>query len=717
MTTIIRGCFALLLLFGFHQKTFSSEVPISIKIVANTSVLSNSISKTAIEDSRNLLESACKCSVNINGNQPAEYEIFLPEEVKTDHIKANHRDKSRPYPYLYFPEHDYKWSIETTLKGGRFLLETFTHQGISAGMYGLLQEVLGFKFYHPREMIMPEINSATLNFGKLDFSAKPRFDKKGFHLHTMHPLELTEQLLDHTYPNGLEDIKEYIDWLARNQQNYFEFNLLESIKIKEWVPYIKQAVDYMHERGIIAGLDLSLSMKQQKAFALYNSPPKSFRTKKKQIKRNVDLLCEADWDVWSVEFSSTEFTAGNVKKKQELQLYLNRLLIEKGVFLTGRKHVVRPETLVDKGEHTEINDTLDKYRGTMSHTVMFYSAREKQAPVYGNENLRHMYDYILEERGKREVWYYPETAYWITFDNSIPMLLLPYLSSRLEDIQAMDSLQLEGHLTFSSGWEWGYWLFDWSVARWSWQFYKNEIPVENYPTQYLDEIFPEQEVKDFFSRQLEIQQQYIKDSNMIQYLAASSVTDEMWGKLNLPLQPRPQWKYKWLMNESDEAAQKLVEFKHIPLLQSFAFHSFGLILSDSFHIYKENKLFQELIDGLKVTALRATHRAKTLEGILAYRKAEDKKQKQETLIPVMEEAQVIREYAQKIVQQQENRYRYPYHLIAGKRWDHTCYHFGYLYTVSNLHFWQREEQQLKNNKWSPFYKNIYHIPRIVGLID
>src|SRR5690606_30691279 len=135
---------------------------------------------------------------------------------------------------------------------------------------------------------------------------------------------------------------------------------------------------------------------------------------------------------------------------------------------------------------------------------------------------------------------------------------MPYLSARLEDIQEMEKIGLEGHLTFSSGWEWGYWLFDWSIARWSWQFIQNEDSVKNYPTQYLDDLFPQENLQTFFKKQLTLQQTYIKDSNMIQYLAASSVTDEMWGKLNLPLQPRPQWKYKWLMNKADKEAVDLV---------------------------------------------------------------------------------------------------------------------------------------------------------------
>ena len=65
----------------------------------------------------------------------------------------------------------------------------------------------------------------------------------------------------------------------------------------------------------------------------------------------------------------------------------------------------------------------------------------------------------------------------------------------------------------------------------------------------------------------------------------------------------------------------------------------------------------------------------------------------------------------------EANYRYPVELIARKRWDHTSYHTGYLYTVSNLYFWQREEQEAKRNKYSPFFMGIWNMFRIAGLIN
>src|SRR6185436_17513985 len=102
------------------------------------------------------------------------------------------------------------------------------------------------------------------------------------------------------------------------------------------------------------GLDISLHMIQQKAFMLYESFPNSFHGKKNQIDQNLEVLCKAPWDVFDVEFSSTEFTKGNEKKKRKLQLYLtDRLVNNYGVKPMGRMHVVKKEEMIDSGKEID----------------------------------------------------------------------------------------------------------------------------------------------------------------------------------------------------------------------------------------------------------------------------------------------------------------------------------------------------------------------------
>lgn len=713
----------LLLLFTLIScAAFSQE---SISIITPQQNLENPISSLAIEDAKKLIAQACNCEVVIN-DKKSEISIVLPEIDTSLASKPTKFEEEANYPYLRFPEHWYKWKGIKAGEGYSLKLETPTFVGISNGIYGLLQEQLGFKFYHPRESIIPQWEKWPLDEA-LDWSAKPRFDKAGFHIHSQHPLELTESLLYHDYPNAIENVKEYIDWLARNGQNYFEFNLLESIDLKEWPAFAKQMTDYCHERGIIAGVDVSLHMIQQKAFQLYKNWPASWRSKEKQIERSLEKLFVADWDVFNVEFSSTEFTSGNVKKKKLLQLHLGRLLRDKyGSKLAGRKHVVKESAEVGgkKKKHygmTEEEAALDAERCILVHTVMFYTISEEKAPVYRNENLRHMLDILMKEKQVRETWYYPESAYWVTFDSSIPLLLTPYLSARLDDILTMDSLGIPGHITFSSGWEWGYWLFDWSIARWSWEHSYNGAPQKVYPTQFVDDIFGKQEgISTFFKDNVKLQEEYLKDKELMRYMTAMTATDELPGPANIEFHPRPKHSYKWLAKKSDVETLEEVRKTDLELLEEFsaktkeqveALDKSAKNLTDP-----QKKILQELRDGVEITGLRAKHRNYTLNYILT--KRENKLKKEDVpLQPIMEKAKETRLNALGIVARQEKKYRYPIDRLTTVHKEPTSYHFGYLYPVHDLHFWKREESQYKKNKFGAFYKSIWNVWRIMGVIN
>lgn len=137
--------------------------------------------------------------------------------------------------------------------------------GIVYGLYGFLQEKLGFRFYHPKNTYIPEYTHWTLP-GEFTFTGKPRFDKRGFHLHTMHPMELTEQLHSSMDGTAIDDVKEYIDWLVRTGQNVMQFWLLRTVDRATWTSYATEYVNYAKSRGVLVGTVISLSTLQQKRF-------------------------------------------------------------------------------------------------------------------------------------------------------------------------------------------------------------------------------------------------------------------------------------------------------------------------------------------------------------------------------------------------------------------------------------------------------------------
>lgn len=639
--------------------------------------------------------------------------LKLPAIKKEEAAQLNRFAREAKFPYKNYPEHDYRWSL--TKQNSKTILElkTTSWQGVSFGLYGLLQEKLGFKFYHPRRMIVPNWTEFPLQ-QNFNWEAKALFDKKGFHLHTQHPLELTEQLHDGNLPNALEDVKEYIDWLARNGQNYFEFCLLENIDRKVWNTHAKAIVDYCHQRGIMAAVDLSLHMIQQKTFQLYVGPA----AKQRQVEKNLIWLMRADWDFINMEFSTAEFISGNRKRKEELRLFIiDWLKKNTNTKLMGRQHVVRHENEMGNKRKEFVWDSassaLDKERGVLSHTVMFYSMTEPHAPVYENKNQRHMFDFLLQQMKIRETWYYPESAYWVTFDNSLPVFLLPYLNARLSDIDTCVKYNVPGHITFSSGWEWGYWLFDWSIARWSWKHTTDGVAEKRFPEMYAHEMLKTKEEKNFFSQSLQLQQQYLKDSSLMQWMTAMSITDEISIKaLNDAYHPRPELSYKFLQRKADLMQLEKTNREALLPLRDFAYKT----RTELTKINNRDSVLFEWMDGVAITASRALHRSYILQYIICERTAKIKHEKCDC-DSLLNEATNIREQSLRIVKHRENNYRYPVSSLAHKGWDHTSYHTGYLYTVSNLYFWYREEEEARRNKYTPGFMQIWNMWRIAGIID
>ena len=78
-------------------------------------------------------------------------------------------------------------------------------------------------------------------------------------------------------------------------------------------------------------------------------------------------------------------------------------------------------------------------------------------PQNAHELFNEHRDY-LEERLKAQtpIGYFPESAYWIAFDNSLPTYLPLYMRSRFVDLSEMKKVgTLHDHVLFSTGWEWG----------------------------------------------------------------------------------------------------------------------------------------------------------------------------------------------------------------------------------------------------------------------
>ena len=691
---------------------------------APDSLLQFSEVKLAVDDATHLFNQA----TNPKG-QSATDTVYLSLSF---HWPYAERKVPKPYPVLEVPNHAYRWETERT-KNGKLMHHLYSPSafGVACGIYGLMQEALGFAFYHPRETFIPDLTTKWPLDENFSMEVWPKFRKKGFHLHTQHPIELAEPLFNPQLSGSLDEVKEYINWLARNEQNVFDFCLLESIDEKTWIEHAKAFTAYAQQRGILTSVDVSLHMIQQKSYQLYRNPPLSFRAKKEQIKRRLDWLFQAHWDIVNMEFNTAEFLTGNAKKRSEFRKFTQEEAERHGAKLMGRQHIVKEsndlvKSKTDGAQHLAV----DSSRGVLAHTVMCYSMTEPHAPVYENENQRHIFEFMKRENNIRETWYYPESAYWITFDSSIPVYPLPYLSTRLADIDTAAAYDVEGHLTFSSGWEMGYWLFDWSIARWCRTVFINDKKVENTPTQYTYGNPFAKGTGPILDSLLALHELYLKEKNMMSYMTAQTVTDELPNSLRKEFHPRPPFTYGWLRNKSDKATRDSVaKFVIMPLKQfkeksAYWVDSLDVISHDQ-HFSTPRNFFtnptKELKLVLDVTQNRALHRSLLLQYLLSIRNhKEDKKQPiDEDYLKQMKKLRTDI-FSRGILKGIEINTRYDWQRVFGRFPNgsaYTSYDFGYLYTANTLHFWKREEQQAKKNRYDFLFMNIWEVFRIIGLQD
>ena len=80
----------------------------------------------------------------------------------------------------------------------------------------------------------------------------------------------------------------------------------------------------------------------------------------------------------------------------------------------------------------------------------------------------------------------------------------------------------------------------------------------------------------------------------------------------------------------------------------------------------------------------------------------------------LEKAKTYRLQAQELMDViVENNNRYPEAMIFEKHKNPTAYQYGYGETARSLHYWLREEEMIRRNKYHPFFMNTYNFFDIV----
>lgn len=531
---------------------------------------------------------------------------------------------------------------------------------------------LGFLFPHPRWQITPTEKSARAHCGK-SYEWKPAFQHRGFHLHTLHPNEWVKGFLE-----GDQKIAEdTVRWLARNRQNAIDLNLLRKNWVKQ-LASVNKAFNLAKEFGISRGVSNGAALQQQNSWKMIPLWKAITGTGDEKALigslRKLDKHLEYDW--MSMEFGTSEFTAVNYDRALKWMALTENELRAQGKKLFAKIHVSTNQNHTTYGNFNFLVRHASKDIGIFPHTVMFYGLYDEHVPMYGNDNFHHLRKFIQEEKDSRDIWYFPESSYWIAMDIDVPLFLTDYLTVRSVDMKNLNEEGIEGHFTFTSGHELGYWLFDWTIAL------NTDLNHDFDPLSGL-KLLGENSTS--WKKILDFQTKHIKLNQTIAILSFSNLQDEV--TKNHRIHERHTIK--------EVARSSLIREEEILKLEKAVAE-----LPDISGVKnKELKLM------LEVTELRF-HHALAVRKALRFENEEERKAE-------LNKASELRVKALAIMSNLKAFERYPEAKLFERNKNPTSYQYGYLWPAATLHFWEREEAMVRNNCYSPFYKNIYNVIDII----
>lgn len=533
---------------------------------------------------------------------------------------------------------------------------------------------LGFRFVHPEQTLVPALDALPARRPALleDLPDGPGLAQRGFHIHTQHPLELLEALLTDDNDEA-ERAHRYLDWLVRNRQNSLQWILLDSVPFPELLRQAQRVIDYAHRRGVQVIAQTSFSSNQQNAHRLVD--PSNTLDDLVELRDSLELLLAADWDAVNVNLGASEFSPTDPQLTIDLMNEAADACREiAGIPFYATNHV--PAGLFAEEFGVNFFD-LPKFAepdvGVFVHTTMFYGL-EGPAPVYGNVDFSRQRNFLLDQVDDRDIIYFPESAWWLTFDNEIPLFLPIYLLTRSADLNLLaETPGVDGHINFSSGWEWGYWLTDLLMA------YQSVHPGLSLERVLGDLLAPlGAEVPDLLLRMTASQERALLDVNLMPFLSGEDPLTEIGFQAGIvfhSLAPAPGSVMRFSEDQLDTLSNQLTQLEtHCQELDGFAGEwralagggtsSFQALLPAAQEGAARRPqptdattLLEEFRDATEITAGRCRNALLNYRALVEARRAELKLPSQDPA-PLLEEAHALTERAREIVAQREGAYRY-----------------------------------------------------------
>ena len=579
-------------------------------------------------------------------------------------------------------------------EGTRVLVVANDSQMLAAGAYALLEE-LGARFFHPLDEVVPALSQPYVPHG-LDVTRAPAFATRGMQLHTLHPIEWMAPLQEPS-DDHLAQAKKLVDWLVKTGQNYFHWVLLGTVDFASWKPHAQAIVDYAHSRGVRVGTNVQLwgGSSLQNNYVLVHSVT-DWQT---QMDAGLDQLMTVTWD--DIDLSLGEFISAD---PQSVIDWLNHavdhvLTAQPAMRINVQNHVGNYANLYVQYQgqtiyYYHLPQFADPRLGQVVHTLSLFDLYRDWA-TYKHPDFHFQHDYIMKELPSRRVGYTPESAYWISADDDVPLFLPEFLQARWNDIHGLvtETAQMglppvEEHLMFSSGHEWNYWLTDYLAAKMLWE--------PNQPLSYFIDHYANvygscgadisQSVQSF----TDLQTHYLFDERLLAYVQGENGTVDFGYTLGFETHPkRIAFEDVLAMDSGDRASfttnivTELEAFAAatLPIENAVAARCRGMDGGAS-------TFCDELWDGIEIDRLRASQSAALYRSILDKATGGDGKTD-------LARAKSFTSLGLKVIARREPHYRFPLQGLVGTYSNPTSFAFGYLLPTHALCYWTRQEIQVE----------------------
>ena len=563
--------------------------------------------------------------------------------------------------------------------------------------YGLaeLLEAFNFRFFHPWGVKAPATLASPDSSGAFGKMFTPQMSLRGLHLHTLHPIESYYAFWspDASMAN---DARRIVDWVIKNRGNYIEWSALDNIvppgaTQDAWHTQTAAIIAEAHQRGIRIGIGTELfgTGNLQQSFDLLDNVPDT--NAQADINARLHILLDGlAWDVVDLSFGEFAATDPNLFIDSVNQSYAGLQQIAPGTELAATIHM-------DNSPGLQINymgQTLpyyflvqfaDPHIVPWIHSVMYYDLFQSAGGAYGYEMFAQHLAYLQNRlTANQPVAYYPESAYWVAFDDSVPTYLPVYMHSRWTDMKQLPGLQQ--HVLFSTGWEWGYWQNDYATLRMNFS-----LPTDwSAPVQQM--FAPWGAQGQALAQQIkalgELQSQALIDQQLGPYLAGRDSLVDSGAKAGIISQP-PRVQFADILTMLADARTQFVQSVVTPLATLQASTEQIQSSVNSLSLDPQDPWLSETLDGFAIDVARTQYMAALYQGVVAFASTGSD-------AGWLAKADAALANAQTIIQRRHAHLHYPSpSLLLESTVNATLYQYGYLMEADTLCYWQRERGQAR----------------------